>query len=1532
MAEQLFERLSRLRQRVRYVLWVYGLCSLTIVLFGSIVLAGGLDLLVRIEDHGVRLMLSLGVVSVSGWAVWRFLWRPLSQHFSNVDLARRIERRHPEFADCLSSTVQFLESNQDPRSGSPELQRAVIRSTLASLRAVSVAGIVETRPVQRLAVGALAACLITVALIAANQAVAGTAINRLLFPLSSVPWPREVELRFVNRDLKPLSDADLGALTAVQGETLELFVENMRGELPDDLRLLARQPDGEVLTQPMRQATLRNDQGDAAEIGGASLLVTDGPLFIWALGGDGETVPLQIDVVPPPRVDSFRLTVQPPSYTGKPQIELPENVGDITGVAGTKIQLTGRVNKALASAGFHQHAAAPLPLTLAEDGRTFTGEVTFERSGSGTWWLALRDRQNFENPEAPRYDLQINADAEPSVLIELPETDLLVTATAQVPLRAVARDDLAVQKLWLEWEASNPARPKFVDPAETQTSNAGEAASDNAPLELVKRSNDTTSSRVPTVSSAGDSDQPNATLKPEAATRSLADGDLATERLSGETNFDLKEFDWPVGTRIVLRAAASDWFDLAEGGHVARSNPRALTIVSPEEKRSELADRQAALVLELERSEKSQLQNRELVRELQVQLEQAGQLRPEDRDLLKRIELDQRQIGARLVDDVNGLQRQAAAIRTERNENHVEDSASDTLLGELLDELAYLKTGPLPEIDRNLSDARKLSSDTEALQPDERRAFQSALDQVEHRQGETQRTLSNILDRLSQWRSERNLNAELRSLSGQQRELGDDARSTAEQTRGRPFAELSDQDRANLSRLGSRQQQMAEQVDAFRDDLTAAAESLKDSNPEQAARFDSALKQIDESGISAQMRQAAAEFGQNRVGEATATQQRVLEEMRKVQDALDQREATDTESLIKQLKEAADALAEVRQYEDALRKKLGELAGRSAAEREALERLQRQQQRVREKLQETVRRLQRLQSPAGSSAQRSANQMERSEAAVESGDLDAASDAQQQALDDLEQAQRELAADQKAAEETLAREQLEKLSDQLDAFLLREESVIAETRRLETARAENDRWNRTLLKSLRNLVGVQQGLAEETRHAAQSLGSIEVLKLALEGAASLMDRTAERLDARDTSIETVRLEERILKRFADLKAALAESKDEDSQQPPNQQPQEAQNGESGPNSEMVPIIAQLKVIRSLQADLIDRVTTLRNHEATNGRLSETDLTELDEIAGQQAILADLARELTAAFGDPDGEEESLDTPPTENVPNGEPDSNRRQDQAQHRSGSVGFLLRPLPEQRLYAASSGLPWLTASTVELTNVFAAAPPSDPGIDVPPAPNPKPSEPPKASDLDRELLNDLIPDLDLKLPGDEDKPATAAGPLPDELDRAVRHMRDVSNRLDQHDVSEETTRLQTSILSDIDALIERLKNQPPPQNQSSNNSTDQTTQQPRNQSQPQQQPQNQSPSQQQTDQPQSGQSPGKSAESEAEQQRDKQDAESSLKLRRALINEVWGHLPPSVREKLLNVPSEKLLPQYDTLIRRYYESLAESAASNE
>lgn len=223
-----------------------------------------------------------------------------------------------------------------------------------------------------------------------------------------------------------------------------------------------------------------------------------------------------------------------------------------------------------------------------------------------------------------------------------------------------------------------------------------------------------------------------------------------------------------------------------------------------------------------------------------------------------------------------------------------------------------------------------------------------------------------------------------------------------------------------------------------------------------------------------------------------------------------------------------------------------------------------------------------------------------------------------------------------------------------------------------------------------------------------------------------------------------------------------------------------------------------------------------------------------------------------------------------------------------------------------------------------------------------------PPKAekknSSSDDDFLKELVPDipLDREKEGEDGQAAEV-----DELDRTVKAMRQVGKKLDEGDTSDETRDLQTAILDDIDALIEKLKN-PPPQQQSKPNQKP-----PQDQTQnPQQRPQNpgqkpnsqpkSSPGQQPQSKPgseQSGSGGGKTSQKSenkeagesTEDARQKARARATtLARRRALINEFWGHLRPSVREKLLNVGSDKMLPHYEELIRRYYESLTDSGAN--
>ena len=1226
MAEQkLFERLAQLRSRLKYVLWVHGACWLIVVFFLTVLLAGSLDWLWHLDDSGVRFVLTLTILGCSGFVAWRYLWRPLSLSLSDVDLAARIEQRHPEFEDSLSSTVQFLGSEQDERAGSPELQREVIRQALSKLDRVRVDRVIETQPVQRVASGALLTCLLIGLIVSFNQVEAATAISRLAFPFSNVPWPKKVELRFVNRDLAPLSELPDGGLTAVRGDTIELFVENTRGPMPDDVTLFVRRADGAVSKEAMRLTSLWDADGQPREISGTTLTITRGPLFLWAKGGDGETIPVQVDVVPPPVISSFRLKVVPPAYTGQEPRTLAENVGDVQGPVGTQLILTATSNKALLSAKLHRKGGEPIDMTVGEDGRSVSGEFIIHEAGTWSWWLALRDKQDFGNPDAPRYEIRGTPDAKPDVHFEEPVSDLLVTPTATVDFKVVAKDDLALQSVRLVYET------QIGLDAVPESAPSG----DEPPLELIKKDEPGAAlpPEAPSVAARDDSD-----LKGEFV---LYDAEDSPQMLTLDFDWNLTPHNYPPGTRIVVIGQATDWYDLGDP-HIGQSNPRTLTIVSPEEKRLELADRQAMLLLDLERAETLQTTARGHVEELQLQLDRTGSLRPEDIDLLKRIELDQRQLESRMTDDLDGLEARARSIQAERESNKVEDPESTELLETLAGELSFLRTDALPQIRQKLTRAIKTTetkSGSAKASPETERDLNVAAE----KQDVVLKTLRGVLGQLSKWRNQRNLAGDLRELSGDQKNLAEETARTGQRIATKTASERTEQDDVDLARLSTRQQQIADKVEDFGKQLKQASSDIRKDDPDRADAFDRAASQLDDSKLSGAMRRAAAALMQKRIGDASQAQQEIVEELRKIRDMLEQRDVTSAENLVKRLNEAGEEIGQLRnELHDVLRKteQAQQISNEQRRQRE-LARLRKQQEQLRQKIEESVRRLQRLRSNAARSAGRAGQRLGKAEQALGGGDPEGAQQEMQEALDDLEQAQREIAQDQREAEESLAQELMEKIADQLTALQSRQKAAIEETLRLRSEYEKRGSWSRTLLKSLRNLATTQRNLEVETLSAAEQVQAVEILSLALRGAARSMNLAAENLRDRDTGEQTVTWQNQAARRFEELLKALASANENEGQ--PQQQPgQEGQPPEAGPPGERVALLSQLKIVRTLQADLITRFKHVRREQAKTGELTDDQKKELAAVAEEQSQLADLVRELTSFFGDP--EEPADDSP------------------------------------------------------------------------------------------------------------------------------------------------------------------------------------------------------------------------------------------------------------------------------------------------
>jgi hypothetical protein len=158
-------------------------------------------------------------------------------------------------------------------------------------------------------------------------------------------------------------------------------------------------------------------------------------------------------------------------------------------------------------------------------------------------------------------------------------------------------------------------------------------------------------------------------------------------------------------------------------------------------------------------------------------------------------------------------------------------------------------------------------------------------------------------------------------------------------------------------------------------------------------------------------------------------------------------------------------------------------------------------------------------------------------------------------------------------------------------------------------------------------------------------------------------------------------------------------------------------------------------------------------------------------------------------------------------------------------------------------------------------------------------------------------------------------------DRLEEAIEGMRNAQKRLAGSDTSPETQKIQGRVVTDLEGLLALLKMQQQNRQNNPQSSSDQNPD--RNRA--KQRPRTKKPDPQDPD-PRSGQrSDDKTPDSE--ERSDAARAKAAHDARREqMIKDVWGQLPPHLREAMRNALRENYLPKYDELIKKYYESLAE------
>jgi hypothetical protein len=1141
-------RLEGLRRRISRMLGLHGISWIIAVSLGIVLVSGLADWLLDLSA-GVRAVLLALLVAATGWTGYRLLASPLLVRLRDVDLALRVESQFPKLNDQLASAVEFLqEPPESNRSGSPALKRAVVEQAAGRALAIDFNTALDWRASRQALACASAVVAVALTFLIARPASARIALVRLVNPFGQTSWPRETHLELLDPPLR-----------LARGEPFRLTVAVARGDrVPPRAEVFYEFDGGDKAREPLRP------HGERQFTGGLQAVMRSFDFYVRA--GDGLTDLVHVDVVPPPEIKLLKLRLSYPAYTGQPPEDLPDGKGQVTAVWGTEVELVARASKPLAGAELRLEPDATVPAALDRSGTEL--RASFQLQKSGSYWIALRDRDGFSNREASRYELHMLGDRMPDVFIERPASDIEVSPTADVPLRVAIKDDFGIQDATLEY-----------------TTSASESKNETP----------------------------------------LWSGSDRPRRQTVEHTWHLAELGLSPGSWVSFRVTARDTDEL-RGPNIGQSRQLRLHVVSPEELARRLEDRQLVIYQELERLRKLEAQARSQVADLSEQLAAGRPLDTDELSQLQSAEMLQRQINRRVTSPSEGLQTQVEQLQQDLANNRITDSAVQEQVAAVQAGLDQIAREELPPIEQNLARVRKAVE----AEPDDTAPQREGLGQAQKHQDAVIASLDELLERLGKWETYRGIARDVRELLEQQEQLGQQTRETGRQTIGQKLESLPADTQAELSKLAARQGEARDQLGRLERKMEQMSGRLGESDPVAADALRDAVDSSRRAGTSEQMARASSNIRQNQVGAAQDAQNRAVEDLKQMLDTLENNLERDLAKIVQKLKEAEAKLADLRSRQSELRRRTQQAESMSdaAERRRELEKLARQQKELEQETARLAQQLRRLRAEqAGRTSSSAAERMAQAGSQMEQGEGDQAQAEEQKVLEDLEKAQREVADARREAEAQLAMEQLARIGDTLASLYERQKAVKEETVRLDQARQGQPTWTRAQLASLRTLAQSQEVVRQDTDKAREVLTAAPVFALTLARAISNMERAVERLAERQADAETQAAEQTAADRLAQLLDALKQ----DSGSSGEQQQQGGGGGGGGGGGaprDGIPPIAQLKMLRSLQIEINERTRELGERAEREQKLSPAQQKELTDLGEEQGTLADLVRALT----------------------------------------------------------------------------------------------------------------------------------------------------------------------------------------------------------------------------------------------------------------------------------------------------------------
>lgn len=1189
------------RKASRLTRW-YGVGWFVAIVGFVAILAGTIDYFLRYQDSVLTWLVSGCLWTFGAICFYRYVYRHWGYVCSDLVAALGIERRFPELSDRLSSAMAFARAPMDDAlAGSGTLRRAVVTEVSGALEDIDIDQCLDRRATHRAIVAAMIPVIaILIGLVADAESVQ-IAAARLFSPWSAPAWPHRHDLRFV----QPVR-------RVVRGQDFQVGVVDLKGKLPDDVRVECWPDDSDA--PRIEAGTMRSD--------GSMLVyrrtnVTCG-FRVRACGGDDLDMPwIRVDVVPPPAIKQFELTLHPPGYTGLPERKATRT---FQALEGTRITFHARTDQALSVALLQTDTTTPVKdigLALDADKSGFSlplqsaSHDAWVVTTSGSYHLRLFDGSGLDAGAVIDGDVRVIADAPPAVAVKRPAVNLNVTPQAQIPLAVVGQDDLAVASIRLQYRVAG-----HTDPVNWTSV-----------------------------------DLWSGTPRPTLPTGGNADPGIEDESIrTVEYVWDLTTLaELRPGQIVEFRATVSDYKP-----QLSESEPRRLTIISVDKLLADIAAAQSEILRRIADIVQLQRQTRNQTGLLGVQLKEVGRIDRSDVDQLQSIEVNQRQVRQRLVDPGDSVHVEIAKLLDQLSFNRVDRPETARRLAHLDDVVTRLDRHALGTIQNDLVDALTTAQDRVVLNDETRGSSSKSVPMAKaepdagghgsgtaadvesllQRAGENQGLVIDDLERLlrefSQWDSFQQLLRQLGHILQSQDAVWQSTRKLQAQTLGKVRLDLTMQQRADLRRVADQQTVLSRDFDRWLGSLEQTREQLRLADPKISDLLAEAWSFADDQAISAQMYDAGVGLQTNQLGQVVETQRKAVIRLTQLLSILENPREQRTRDRLRRLQDAAARIGQLQQSNRQVATRLSQPDPPTTAE---LQQLGPQEAKLGADAEALRRLLQELGvGKASAFLQQAGQAMSQAGRTAQSGQLESSRKHVEQAAQDLSGAEQELQAAVRAAQQQLEQSQQDALSLALDAIAETQRDVLQRTREVEQRRQQQNAEESDDEKQVEALAGQQEQIRLNTDRLVEANDQYLAFDFALRRIAQAMEKAHELLRTQKTDLSTQRYQQRSLDEIGRLRAALQSiAKQPDaSQKPTPESPNESKEGQGGD----VRLLAQLKLVRMMQAE-VNRETKQLRSIGGSGNWTDELVQRYQTLIQYQAELANILGRLISRPQSPD---------------------------------------------------------------------------------------------------------------------------------------------------------------------------------------------------------------------------------------------------------------------------------------------------------